>query len=254
MCRFKSGKAVIFNDVVTVFTLPDRDDHSEIEIKHGIRDTIATASRQASFEYVPFKAKDVYDFSGYKLHWDDENPGWATAEIEREITEQMRVVIKDTDFAHYDSLDLSGCEALTKLPAGLTVGGYLDLSYCTALVSLPAGLTVGGNLYLNGCRALVELPAGLTVGGNLNLSGCKTLVSLPAGLTVGGYLNLSGCKALAELPAGLTVGGNLYLSGCKALVSLPAGLTVGGYLNLSGCEALAELPNRLDEMVKGTVY
>ena len=200
MCRFKSGKAVIFNDVVTVFTLPDRDDHSEIENKYGIRDTIATASRQASFEYVPVKAENLYDFDGYELHWDDKKPDWATDEIEREITEQMRVVIKDTDFAHYDSLDLSGCKALTKLPAGLTVGGYLYLSCCKALVSLPAGLTVGGNLNLSSCKALAELPAGLTVGGNLYLSGCKALVSLPAGLTVGGYLNLSGCEALAELP------------------------------------------------------
>lgn len=40
------------------------------------------------------------------------------------------------------SLDLTGCAALTVLPAGLFVRGRLDLTKCAALTTLPAGLTV----------------------------------------------------------------------------------------------------------------
>ena len=72
-----------------------------------------------------------------------------------------------------------GCTGLTKLPDGLTVGGYLDLSGCTGLTKLPDGLTVKESLYLRVCTGLTKLPDGLTVKESLYLRGCTGLTKLP---------------------------------------------------------------------------
>ena len=114
------------------------------------------------------------------------------------------------NFKGFGNLDLSFCNLLTGLPAGLRVDGFLNLNYCTDLRSLPAGLVVGDYLYLYDCTSLQSLPVGLIVDGDLDLTGCTSLESLPAGLEVGGNLYLTDCDQLKSLPADLKVGGNIY--------------------------------------------
>lgn len=62
----------------------------------------------------------------------------------------ITLVVKDGRPYYAGDLYLNGCENLTSLPEGLTVGGWLYLRGCENLTSLPEGLTVGGDLYLRG--------------------------------------------------------------------------------------------------------
>lgn len=76
-------------------------------------------------------------------------------------------VLQMDDLRVERSLDLVGCTALTALPAGLSVDGFLYLEGCTGLTALPDGLSVGDWLYLIDCTALTALPDGLSVGGGI---------------------------------------------------------------------------------------
>lgn len=98
---------------------------------------------------------------------------------------------------------------------------HLELSHLTALTALPEGLGVSGYLHLTGCTGLITLPANLTVGSWLSLWNCTALTALPPHLTVGGWLDLQGCTALTALPADLTVARDLDLRGCRNLTTLP---------------------------------
>ena len=130
--------------------------------------------------------------------------------------------------------------------------GSLYLNGCESLTGLPEGLSVGGSLYLNGCESLTGLPEGLSVGGNLDLRGCTSLTGLPEGLSVGAWLDLSGCESLTSLPEGLSVGDSLYLNGCTSLTSLPEGLTVGCGLDLRRCTKIKEMPE--SAIVQGEIF
>lgn len=139
-------------------------------------------------------------------------------------------------------LNLSGCKALQRLPAGLTCFD-LDLRD-TPIRSLPPDLRVTNRLDLEGCTRLEELPAGLKVG-SLILRGCTALRSLPEGLDVY-FLDVSGCAKLSGWPRSAAVRiGRLNMAGCVGIRSLPAWLTNLSQLDLRGCASLAELPEGL---------
>jgi hypothetical protein len=123
-------------------------------------------------------------------------------------------------------LDLSRCEYLERLPAGLTVGSLL-LRSCTGLTSLPEGLDVWF-LDLSGCWAFEHWPRQARIrSGQLQLRGCTALRGLPPYLKKISALNVRDCPNLAALPAELIVTGWLDLgrSGLTTEESLPAGLT-----------------------------
>jgi hypothetical protein len=162
-----------------------------------------------------------------------------------------------------DSLDLSGRQDITHLPAGLTVRKRLVLNDCTALTELPSRLTCGElvahrlpittlpddlrvtyRLDLEACHLLESLPANLKVG-MLNVRGCTALKALPEGLNVN-YLDISGCILLEQFPTHARIAhGNLSMVGCWRLRTLPDWLTHIARLNVRDCVALTELPPTL---------
>lgn len=138
-----------------------------------------------------------------------------------------------------DVLDLSGCEELHTLPAGLRAY-ELDLSN-SSIEHLPADIQVESRLNLAGCDRLESLPDGLTVG-SLNLRGCTALKRLPEGLDVW-FLDMSGCWAFEEWPKRARIrGGQLQLRGCTALRSLPADLGRLAAVDVRECPNLRSLP------------
>lgn len=132
---------------------------------------------------------------------------------------------------------------LRELPADLNVSTRLDLTRCELLESLPAGLTVG-TLVLRSCTSLKELPEDLDVW-FLDLAGCWAIEHWPSSARVrSGRLQLQGCTALRELPAHLGRVSALNVRDCPQLTSLPAELVVTGWLDLasSGLTAESMLP------------
>lgn len=128
-------------------------------------------------------------------------------------------------------LNLSGT-AVRSLPDDLRVESRLDLSRCDRLESLPAGLTVG-TLLLRACTALVALPEGLDVW-FLDLTGCWAFERWPEAARIrGGRLQLRGCTALRTLPSYVRRLAALDVRDCPNLTALPADLVVSGWLDLA---------------------
>jgi hypothetical protein len=121
---------------------------------------------------------------------------------------------------------------VTGLPEGLQIRSRLDLTGCDRLESLPAGLTVG-TLILRGCTALQVLPEHLNVW-FLDLSECWALERWPQDALIrGGRLQLRGCTALRELPPYITRLSALNVRECPNLRSLPPDLVVTGWIDLA---------------------
>lgn len=135
------------------------------------------------------------------------------------------------------SLNLSGQNALTTLPAGLQADS-IDLSDCPALETLPPGLKTR-RLNLTGCTGLPSLPDGMHCY-ELNLNN-TLLRTLPSDLRVDFRLDCSGCVMLEALPVGLKVG-SLLLRDCASLEALPEHLDVS-FLDISGCLGMRRWPH-----------
>jgi hypothetical protein len=160
-------------------------------------------------------------------------------------------------------LTLDGCSSLSSLPLGLhcyelslqatpitalpldiQVEYRLDLSHCDMLTSLPAGLKVG-SLILRGCTSLRALPEGFDVF-FLDMPGCVSLVGFPAcGPAKMGRLNLRGCTRLRSLQSWLTHLAQLDVGGCVGLTGLPEGLRVSSWLDLANVP-IQSLPASLE--------
>lgn len=141
----------------------------------------------------------------------------------------------------YDLL-LQG-NAIVELPSDLRVESRLDLTRCDRLERLPAGLTVG-SLILRGCTGLVALPEGLDVW-FLDLTGCWAFETWPKVARIrSGQLQLRGCTALRSLPSYLRRVAALNVRECPNLEQLPAELCVSGWLDLghSGIKDETALP------------
>ncbi|HLZ60188.1 MAG TPA: hypothetical protein VKR06_24825 [Ktedonosporobacter sp.] len=121
---------------------------------------------------------------------------------------------------------------ITSLPADLKVEYRLDLSNCDMLEALPAGLKVG-SLILRECTSLRALPEDLDVF-FLDIPGCVGLTGFPArGPARMGRLNMRGCTRLCALPSWLKRLSQLDVSGCSNLQALPEGLQVSSWLDLA---------------------
>lgn len=121
---------------------------------------------------------------------------------------------------------------IRRLPPDLQVKSRIDLSRCDLLEELPAGLTVG-SLSVRGCTSLQALPEGLDVW-FLDLSGCWALEGWPESTRVrSGRLQLRGCTAMRQLPADLGRLSALNIRDCPNLKSLPPNLVVTGWLDLA---------------------
>lgn len=117
------------------------------------------------------------------------------------------------------------------LPDDIQVTTRLNLTRCDRLESLPAGLTVG-TLVLRGCTALTRLPERLDVW-FLDLSGCWAVEQWPASARIrSGHLQLRTCAALRALPPYLNRLSALNVRECPNLTALPADLVVTGWLDL----------------------
>lgn len=135
---------------------------------------------------------------------------------------------------------------ITQLPDDLRVRSRLDLSNCEHLERLPAGLTVG-TLILRGCTRLTELPEGLDVW-FLDLTGCWAFENWPKTANIrSGRLQLRGCTALRTLPPYLNRLSALNVRDCPNLTALPPDLKITGWLDLghSGLKDEAALPPSL---------
>lgn len=121
---------------------------------------------------------------------------------------------------------------LRTLPPDLRVLARLDLSACEQLESLPAGLTTGA-LLLRQCTSLKELPEGLNVC-FLDLTGCWAFERWPQRATIhGGYLRLRGCASLRELPPYVRRLAGLDVCDCPNLRSLPPDLQITGWIDVA---------------------
>jgi hypothetical protein len=167
---------------------------------------------------------ELYAFTGFEDMWivlhklAKRNPDGANALLNAYLEVEGRPLNRD--------LDLSDCDYVMNLPAGLDVRGRLYL-LGGKLTALPEGLRVGGTCCLSWTN-LTALPEGFMVpGGDLELFGVP-LTALPRGLVVGGYLELSESR-LDALPEGLKVKGDLDLRACRTWNhKIPADAEVGG--------------------------
>ena len=135
---------------------------------------------------------------------------------------------------------------IASLPADLRVESILDLSNCEELTALPAGLQVG-SLVLRGCRSLEALPEDLTVW-FLDMTGCWSFRSWPKRATIrSGRVNLRGCAALTSLPEYLGPLAALNVRDCPGLRSLPEGLRITGWIDVaqSGLAEVKRIPKSL---------
>lgn len=136
------------------------------------------------------------------------------------------------------------------LPSDLQVENCINLTGCEFLESLPAGLHVG-SLLLRGCTALTALPEDLDVW-SLDLTGCWALRHWPARAKIhSGRLLLRGCTALTELPPYLQNLAAVDVRDCPNLRKLPEGLRISGWLDIahSGLtEDENSLPSSLDNV------
>ena len=150
-----------------------------------------------------------------------------------------------------DVLDLHGQEWLEELPPGikayelnlagtgvrslpddLEVENKIDLTRCEYLESLPAGLRVG-SLILQSCTSLTALPEDLDVW-SLDLTGCWALCRWPARAKIhNGRLLLRGCTALTELPPYLRNLAAVDVRDCPNLRRVPEGLQISGWLDVA---------------------
>ncbi len=177
-------------------------------------------------------------------------------------TTPLRTIpIRFPDRMHVDVLDLNGREEVNlpdglecyelnlsrtqirRLPTNMKVATRIDLSGCDRLEELPAGLTTG-TLVLRGCTGLRSLPEGLDVW-FLDLTACWAFESWPKQIQIrGGRLQLRGCTALRALPPDLAKLAALNVRECPNLTSLPPHLVVTGWLDLghSGLSQESVLP------------
>lgn len=128
-------------------------------------------------------------------------------------------------------LDASNTRLQT-LPASLKVECSLRLQRCHALTKLPAGLTVG-TLDVFDCRKLTQLPERLSVW-FLNAGNCRGLESFPkrADFSYGG-VSVADCEKLTELPAYLGGLATLDISGCPQIDRLPDSLRVHQWIDIA---------------------
>ncbi|MCY2967549.1 MAG: hypothetical protein NT069_28615 [Planctomycetota bacterium] len=169
---------------------------------------------------------------------------------------------------HADALILRGRTELAQLPAGLRAYELLlnesgvrtlpadlqvelriDLTGCELLESLPAGLSVG-SLILSRCTGLMALPERLDVW-SLDLTGCWAFDGWPKQAQIrSGRLQLRGCTALRSLPGYLRKLAAVNVRDCPNLTSLPAGLEITGWLDLahSGLTTEESLPESLESV------
>jgi len=164
-----------------------------------------------------------------------------------------------------ECLDLSGCPGFEMLPAGLrcfelnasstklrtlpadlSIRSICNLSSCEELTELPAGLTAG-TLILQGCTALTALPEKLDIW-FLDMTGCWAFSRWPKQASIrSGRLNLRGCTALSSLPAYLGPLAALNVRDCPNLRELPDGLRITGWIDVaqSGLAETKKLPDSL---------
>ena len=156
------------------------------------------------------------------------------------------------------SLDLSGCTALTYLGCEYNQLTSLDLSGCTALTNLVCHDNQLTSLDLSDCTALVFFTFYHNQLTELDLSGHTALKSINSPISAQGdkylkHLDLSGCTALEKLDVqgryfdyendqfANNVLETLNLSGCTSLTSLSCSYNQLTSLDLSGCIALTDL-------------
>jgi len=164
-----------------------------------------------------------------------------------------------------EALDLQGCldfatlpnglscfelnvaeTAVRELPADVRVESILNLSGCEHLRRLPAGLTVG-TVIARGCRSLAALPEGLDTW-FLDMTGCWSFHRWPHTARIrSGRLALRGCTALTSLPAYLGPLAALNVRDCPNLRTLPDGLRITGWIDVaqSGLAESKRLPASL---------
>jgi hypothetical protein len=162
-------------------------------------------------------------------------------------------------------LDCTGCRWLDHVPRGLQayelslaqtrierlaedlkVQSALNLTDCEELRELPAGLTVG-SLVLRGCRSLESLPESLDVW-FLDMTGCWAFQHWPRQAKIrSGRLTLRGCTALTSLPSYLGPLAGLNLRDCPNIRELPAGLRITGWIDIaqSGLGNVKSIPEAL---------
>lgn len=127
-------------------------------------------------------------------------------------------------------LNLSGT-SIEELPAGISVSHRINLSGCERLVRLPAGLRTG-TLDLSGCTSLRELPENLQAH-FIILDGCRALETWPASAKVSlGRVSMRGCSRLTALPPELGPLSSLDLGGCRGITAIPDGVRVTTWIDI----------------------
>ncbi len=146
-----------------------------------------------------------------------------------DLTDQPIEVLPEGLSAY--EINLSGTP-IREIPASLKARVRLDLSGCDHLETLPAGLTVG-TLTLRGCTALRSLPELLDVW-FLDLSGCWAFENWPKTARIrSGQLQLRGCTAVRSVPPYLKRIAALNVCDCPNLSTLPSDLVVTGWVDIA---------------------
>jgi hypothetical protein len=136
-----------------------------------------------------------------------------------------------------DVIDLSGCQNLHALPAGIRCRTLILRQ--SGVANLPAGMEVTDRIDAAGCRRLRSVGAYRIR--ELTLRGCLALESLPNGLQAR-ILDVSRCPLLAGLPVSVLASvEHLDFSDNVNVTKLPANFSRLQTLNVSRCSGLAEL-------------
>lgn len=172
-----------------------------------------------------------------------------------ELPKELPDFISDNDI---DTLDVSGCTALTALPEGLEPL-FIYAKNCVSLKSVP--FFCGSELDVSGCTALEELPEEMDVD-KLNVSGCTNLTRIPLIGNSSAYaseLYMRDCPKIERLPENLHLDA-LDVRDCTALTALPDSLeydyhpwsgdpVLDDMILIHGCVNLQHIPQHLQGIV-----
>jgi len=157
-----------------------------------------------------------------------------------------------------ETLRISDCDVLTRLPESLGQLSALHVSHCDALTRLPELLDQLSALHISHCDALTRLPESLGQLVVLHVHRCDALQEMPVlmgRMTALHTLQISNCGTLQHLPASfgeMEALRILDISHCSVLRDLPASLgqlQALTSLTIHNCGTLTRLPESFGQLV-----
>ena len=212
---------------------------------------ITMTTSRAVGEKIGLNIKAIGNFAieGAQETWETDLYGRKSYRLTSQtITIRGDVTELDCSYNYLDSLNASGCTALTTLKCSSNTLASLNVSGCTALTELNCCYNQLTSLNVSGCTFLTTLDCYNNQLTSLNLSGCTALTELECYENQLTSLDVSGSTALTTLKCYDNQLTSLDMSGCTALTELDCVRNQLTSLDVSKNTALTELDCRENQL------